>query len=91
MPLKSLEDASALWSRASEAIGMRLHFAVLSAIYGTRMAVLPYDPKAASFADRVGAARMDDKFMPPCRPVLPVSAEKIREEADRICKTVLNS
>ena len=85
---KDLEDAGRLWSGASEAVGMRLHFAVLSALYGTPLSVLPYDPKAAAFAERTGAALVREAWREPAVPRLPVSREEIRDEAGRICRSV---
>ena len=38
--VSGLEDTARLWSGASAAVGMRLHFAVLSALWGTPLAVL---------------------------------------------------
>jgi len=88
--VKGMEDAAELWPGASLAVGMRLHFAVLSALYATPLAVLSYDPKVEAFAEHVGAARIQETWRTPYRPRLPVSKMEIQYEAGRICQSVLN-
>ena len=82
-----LEDAAALWGGACRAVGMRLHFAVLSALFGTPLAVLPYAPKTAAFGAWVGAP-LDGEGRP-TRPLLPQSAEEIRRDVDGLCRGAL--
>ena len=48
--LKNFNDAENLWSSASCAVGMRLHFGVLSRIFQTPVALIPYDIKVKEFA-----------------------------------------
>jgi polysaccharide pyruvyl transferase CsaB len=47
---KSLEDFSEIARQAGGAIGMRLHFGMLSMLSGLGIILSPYDPKVASFA-----------------------------------------
>ena len=46
--IAGLEEAARLWPGSTAAIGMRLHFAVLSVLWGTPLTVLPYDPDRKS-------------------------------------------
>ena len=48
--VKNFSDAESLWSGAVEAVGMRLHFGVLSVIFNTPVTLLPYDVKVSEFA-----------------------------------------
>lgn len=48
--LKNFDDAQKLFSQASSALGMRLHFGVLAKIFGTPAALMPYDVKVSEFA-----------------------------------------
>jgi polysaccharide pyruvyl transferase CsaB len=48
---KNLAEFEGSARRAKAAIGMRLHFGILSALSGLNVALSPYDPKVASFAD----------------------------------------
>ncbi len=97
--VKGMEDIASLWSGASAALGMRLHFAVISSIYKVPLAVLPYDPKVAAFAGRVGAPCIKAPLNGPssgswtaaCCPRLPQSQEALRVELDGICRTVLGT
>jgi hypothetical protein len=57
MPIErigSLEDAARVYGGASGAVGMRLHFAVLSVLARVPLAAVPYDPKVESFAEAYG-------------------------------------
>ncbi|MDR1966943.1 MAG: polysaccharide pyruvyl transferase CsaB [Synergistaceae bacterium] len=51
---QSLEEFAALAAEAKAAVGMRLHFGILSALAGLGVALSPYDPKVSSFADEWG-------------------------------------
>jgi polysaccharide pyruvyl transferase CsaB len=48
---KNLAEFEGLARRANAAVGMRLHFGILSVLSGLNVALSPYDPKVASFAD----------------------------------------
>ena len=48
--LKNFDDAQKLFSQASTAVGMRLHFGVLAKIFGLSVALMPYDIKVSGFA-----------------------------------------
>ena len=48
--IKNFDDAEKLFSSASCAIGMRLHFGVLAKIFETPVTLMPYDIKVSEFA-----------------------------------------
>jgi polysaccharide pyruvyl transferase CsaB len=48
---KNLAEFMGFARRAKAAVGMRLHFGILSMLSGLNVALSPYDPKVASFAD----------------------------------------
>ena len=87
--VRNLEEAAPLWSRASAALGMRLHFAVLSALYAVPLAVLPYDPKVAAFGEWADVPCVTAPHTKPRRPQLPISQEAIRAELDHLCRRAL--
>ena len=86
-----LEDAASLWKNAARAVGMRLHFAVLSALFGVPLAVLPYDPKVRAFAERAGAPCVTDQWVEPRRPTLPVASGAMRDRIDELCRVALGA
>lgn len=49
-----MQDARRLWSNAAGSFGMRLHFCILSALFGVSCVAVPYDPKVAGFARSMG-------------------------------------
>lgn len=58
----SLADFIAVSQDAAAAIGMRLHFGVLSTICGLRVLLSPYDPKVSGFAEKWGISLLDESF-----------------------------
>ena len=48
--IKNFDEAEKLFSKASSAVGMRLHFGVLSKIFQVPVTLLPYDIKVSEFA-----------------------------------------
>jgi polysaccharide pyruvyl transferase CsaB len=50
--IKSLDDFIRASEGAFAAIGMRLHFGMLSLLRGLKIAMAPYDPKVADFAEK---------------------------------------
>jgi polysaccharide pyruvyl transferase CsaB len=50
--IKNLEDFIKASEGAFAAIGMRLHFGMLSLLRGLKIAMAPYDPKVADFAEK---------------------------------------
>ncbi|MDR0648679.1 MAG: polysaccharide pyruvyl transferase family protein [Synergistaceae bacterium] len=50
--VKGKDDFVRASQGASAAIGMRLHFGVLSLLRGLKLAMAPYDPKVADFAEK---------------------------------------
>ncbi|WP_347712898.1 polysaccharide pyruvyl transferase CsaB [uncultured Fretibacterium sp.] len=84
-----LEEAARLWPGASAAVGMRLHFAVLSALWGTPLAVLPYDPKVEAFARGVGVPCAGEELPQPCPPA-PLDRLGVVLELDALCRAFLS-
>jgi polysaccharide pyruvyl transferase CsaB len=94
MPVLRIVDASGaarVWSGAAGAAGMRLHFAVLSALAGTPLTLAPYDPKVRAFAESHNIPVWREGPLPTPRP-----AEKgptpgsVRKEIDALCRRVLS-
>ena len=88
--IAGLEDAARLWPGSTAAVGMRLHFAVLSVLWETPLAVLPYDPKVAAFAERVGVPCAGATLPEPKRPAVPDS-EGAAAEIDGLCRVALST
>ena len=66
--VKSFAQAREVWSRASCAVGMRLHFGVLSRIFGSPLALMPYDVKVSEFAAQSGVPLIIDSWREPVKP-----------------------
>lgn len=66
--VRTLEEARELWSSASCAIGMRLHFGILSRIFRTPLALMPYDVKVSQFAEQSGVPCIADEWSEPVMP-----------------------
>ena len=70
--IKTFEEAENLWSVAYCAIGIRLHFGVLSRIFQTPVALMPYDIKVKEFAEQSNIPLIIDEWHAPSMP-LPVA------------------
>lgn len=81
--ISSAEEFSRAARRASGAVGMRLHFLVLSALSGLPLAGCAYDPKVAGLCMRYNIALTDGGETPLSAPP---SAELIAEEAASVGK-----
>jgi polysaccharide pyruvyl transferase CsaB len=79
--VKSFHDAQELWQGASSAIGMRLHFGVLSRIFRVPLALMPYDVKVSEFAKQSGVPCIIDSYREPVMP---------REIPDDICSEIIS-
>ena len=66
--VNTLGEAEGLWAGASCAVGMRLHFGVLSRIFRTPLALMPYDVKVREFAGQSGVPCIDDEWQEPVMP-----------------------
>lgn len=64
----SFREAQELWSTAKSAVGMRLHFGVLSRVFRTPCAMMPYDVKVNEFAGQSGIPCINDKWVDPEMP-----------------------
>ena len=81
--VSSKEDFARAASRASGALGMRLHFLILSALSGLPLAGCAYDPKVAGFCMRYNIALIDGGAVSLSAPP---SAELAAEEAASVEK-----
>jgi polysaccharide pyruvyl transferase CsaB len=52
--IRSWDEACDLWSESVEAIGIRLHFSLISLLFGLKQMLYEYDPKVTWFAKRWG-------------------------------------
>ncbi len=83
--VKSFNDAQSLWQGASSALGMRLHFGVLSRIFRVPLSMMPYDVKVSEFAKQSGVPCIDDSY---CEPVMPLMIPKDVYAVDEICSEI---
>ncbi len=84
--VRTFREARELWSGASEAVGMRLHFGVLSRIFATPLALMPYDVKVSEFAAQSGVPCIVDEW---AEPVRPLAVPECSSEIDGICREIL--
>ena len=76
--VKNFHQAEFVWSGASCAVGMRLHFGVLSRIFRTPLTLMPYDVKVAEFAKSSNVPGIINEWR---EPVMPLEVpEEISEE-----------
>ena len=66
--VKNFHEACEIWSDSESAIGMRLHFGVLSRIFATPLALMPYDVKVSEFAKESGVPCIIDSWVEPVKP-----------------------
>ena len=52
--VRNWDEVCDLWSKSVEAIGIRLHFSLISLLFGLKQMVYAYDPKISCFANRWG-------------------------------------
>ena len=79
--VRNFQEAGALWSGASSAGGMRLHFGVLSRIFRTPLALMPYDVKVSEFAKNSNVPCIVDEWREPVMP---------REIPEDVCGEILS-
>ena len=84
--VETFNDAAELWAGASCAVGMRLHFGVLSRLFRTPLAVMPYDPKVTAFAEQSGVPCVVDSWR---EPVMPLPVPECAAEIDAVCREML--
>ena len=78
--VRTFSEAGELWRDAGRAVGMRLHFGVLSRIFGTPLAMMPYDVKVSEFAGQSGVPCVADEWREPVMPrEIPESVNDVRE------------
>lgn len=83
--VKNFHDAQALWHGASSALGMRLHFGVLSRIFRVPLALMPYDVKVSEFAKQSGVPCIIDSYH---EPVMPLDIPDDVYTADDVCSEI---
>ena len=66
--LKNFDDAKKLFSQASSAVGMRLHFGVLAEIFELPVALMPYDVKVREFAAQSKIPLIINEWQEPLMP-----------------------
>lgn len=92
--VKNWDEACGLWSKSVEAIGIRLHFSLISLLFGLRQMLFAYDPKVTCFAKRWGIPvwNKDDALVKPA--AASVSIENVRDIVSanfmRYAKKVVN-
>ncbi len=62
--VRSWQDVQKVWSLGNIAIGMRLHFCMLSLLFGCSTLAVPYDPKVEAFASQWGMAIFNGEDIP---------------------------
>jgi polysaccharide pyruvyl transferase CsaB len=86
----TLSDAARVFRGAKAAAGMRLHFAVLAAMAGVPLVVVPYDTKVEAFASCFGVPLWREGPLPlPGIPASSPSADAVCREIDDLCRQVL--
>lgn len=77
--VKNWDEACELWSKSVEAIGIRLHFSLISLLYGLKQMLFAYDPKVFCFAKRWGIPvwNKEEALIKP--EVASVSIENVRD------------
>ncbi len=66
--VRNFSEAEELWCCAKRSAGMRLHFGVLSRIFRTPLAMMPYDLKVNEFAGQSGVPCITDEWKEPMMP-----------------------
>ena len=90
--IASPEDVARVFAGAEAAAGMRLHFAVLSALNKIPLVAVPYDPKVSAFATDWNIPLWNEGDLPKPRvpaPAWDLSSEFLQEEVDTLCRIVL--
>ena len=67
--VKNFNEAENLWNTALCAVGMRLHFGVLSRIFQTPVALIPYEIKVSEFAKSSEIPLITDEWKEPSMPL----------------------
>ena len=76
----NFREAEELWLSARCAVGMRLHFGVLSKIFRTPLAMMPYDVKVSEFAGQSGVPCVESEWIDPVMPrEIPESVNDVRK------------
>lgn len=85
--VRTLDEAMGLWAEASEAVGMRLHFGVLSRMFRIPLALMPYDVKVSEFAEQSGVPCIVTEWK---EPVMPREVPDCSSDVEEICREIIS-
>ena len=92
--VRSWDEARDLWSKSMEAIGIRLHFALISLLFGLKQMLYEYDPKVTWFAKRWGIPvwNKENAFIKPEMATVPIDNvnDIVTANFSRYVKKVVN-
>ncbi|MBQ6113593.1 MAG: hypothetical protein IJL10_04935, partial [Synergistaceae bacterium] len=84
--VRTFEEAEELWRSSRCAVGMRLHFGVLSRIFRTPLAMMPYDVKVNEFASQSKIPCISDEWI---EPVMPLELPGNLKEAENFFREIM--
>ena len=84
--VRTFEEAEELWRSSRCAVGMRLHFGVLSRIFRTPLAMMPYDVKVNEFAGQSKVPCISDEWI---EPVMPLELPENLSEAKNFFREIM--
>ena len=84
--VRTFEEAETLWKSSGCAVGMRLHFGVLSRIFRTPLAMMPYDVKVNEFAAQSKIPCIYDEWI---EPVMPLELPGNLNEAEKFFREIM--
>ncbi len=85
--VRSIDDAKSVWGSGRLAVGMRLHFCVISVLANTPCVAIPYDPKVSWFGEEWGLPLWDGDGPLPC----PETGKGHREQVAKASKVLEGS
>lgn len=85
--VRTLQEARELWAGAYCAVGMRLHFGVLSRLFRTPLALMPYDVKVSEFARQSGVPCIVSEWREPAEPA---EVPEDTREIEAICHEIIS-
>ncbi|MDD4585875.1 MAG: polysaccharide pyruvyl transferase CsaB [Aminobacterium colombiense] len=62
--VRNWREIEEIWSLGGQAVGMRLHFCMISLLAGCPVVAVPYDPKVEAFAKNWGIPLLSNKDLP---------------------------
>ncbi|MBR0257840.1 MAG: polysaccharide pyruvyl transferase CsaB [Synergistaceae bacterium] len=82
----TFSEACGLWAGAKSAVGMRLHFGVLSRIMRVPLAMMPYDVKVNEFAIQSGVPCISGEWE---EPVMPREIPESVNDVEGLCREII--